>query len=117
VVGLSITDADGNFTLVVAAGPYNVIARRTLYLESSRMVNTTAGETVTLPTVTLFGGDTDNDGVVGLFDLVRVAAYYGETTPNDPNADLNGDGKVDLIDLILVGANYGATSSPWPDTE
>lgn len=116
VVGLAITDGAGDFTLVVTPGLYTVTARHNLFLEASRMVEAIGGQTVTLPTVLLLGGDTDYDGRVGLFDLVRVAAYYGETMPNDPNADLNEDGKVDLIDLILVGANYGATSSPWPET-
>ena len=53
------------------------------------------------------GGDTNNDGVVDLFELVRVGASYRTTPPADPLADCTADGQVNLFDLVLVGSNYG----------
>jgi hypothetical protein len=62
-------------------------------------------------------GDVDNDGLVDVFDLRAVAAYYA-VEQGDPNwaqastYDLNGDGIIDIFDLVIVATNYGYTYSP-----
>lgn len=55
--------------------------------------------------------DVNNDGVVDLFDLVKVAKAYA-SSPGDPNwdpeADVNGDNTVDIFDLVIISKYYGA---------
>ena len=62
-------------------------------------------------------GDVNNDGVVNIFDLRTVAAYFGvsQGDPLWPEAsvyDLNGDGTINVLDLRLVASNYGYTYVP-----
>jgi hypothetical protein len=62
-------------------------------------------------------GDVNNDGVVDIFDLRPVGAYYN-VQQGDPNwtaastYDLNGDGIIDITDLGLVAANFGYVYIP-----
>ena len=55
-------------------------------------------------------GDLNNDGKVGLDDLVILTKAYG-SKPGDqnwnPNADIKGNGKVDLADLTILATHYG----------
>ncbi len=46
--------------------------------------------------------DVNRDGVEDVYDLVIVAANFGQTGPNP--ADVNGDGVVNIADLIQVAA-------------
>jgi len=62
------------------------------------------------------GPDINKDGVVNLFDLIRVAAKYGLTVagglpPTTPE-DTNGDGVVCISDLVCVSSNYGRGATP-----
>ena len=63
-------------------------------------------------TVTSYLGDIDNDGKVGLYDLIAFAAAYdskpGDTNWN-PKADFDGDDKVGLYDLIAFAGVYDTT--------
>jgi len=70
-------------------------------------------------TIIIFGteyivGDLNHDGIVNIFDVVRLARAYG-STPSDirwnPEADLNSDNVVNIFDSVLIDQNYGATSS------
>ena len=55
-------------------------------------------------------GDTNNDGVVDIFDVVVAALAFG-TKPGDPHwnhfADINGDGTVNIYDLVSIARNFG----------
>ncbi len=62
-------------------------------------------------------GDYDQDGRVGLTDMVPIALYYGDVGPGleFPDAtsrgvaDGNHDGKINLADLTPLGTNWGVT--------
>jgi hypothetical protein len=53
-------------------------------------------------------GDINCDGKVDIFDVVLIAARYGESNP-EPYYDMNEDGKIDILDIVSVTANYGKT--------
>lgn len=110
------TDASGAFRLVVPAGRVGVRASYPGYLEiEASDVEVRVGEVARLPAVSLRAGDTDRDGDVDLFDVVRCAINFGHTMPAaDAPVDLTGDGVVDVRELILAQQNYRAISpAPW----
>jgi len=55
-------------------------------------------------------GDINNDGMVDVFDCVRVALAFG-SHPSDPNwdsqSDINEDAVVDIFDIVIVAVHYG----------
>lgn len=104
-----------NFTLYgVPAGTHRVSLFHTGYLSTTRSnVIVSAGQTTTLPPVTMRAGDTNGDGKVDIFDLVIVGISYNSQPVSDPRADINGDGTVNIFDLTLLGINY-STHAPTP---
>ncbi|MFN8472604.1 MAG: right-handed parallel beta-helix repeat-containing protein [Anaerolineae bacterium] len=99
------TKADGSFLLTVEPGIRTITAQHAGYLSSQAVI--TAETSITLPTTLLLGGDANNNGLVGLDDLVLVDSNYDLNPPLNPEADINGDGVVDLLDVTLVAINYG----------
>ena len=64
------------------------------------------------------GPDINRDGVVDLFDLVRVAVRFGMTSqgglPPEAREDTNGDGVICISDLVCVSSQYGrGTPTPF----
>ncbi|MCW5853608.1 MAG: right-handed parallel beta-helix repeat-containing protein [Anaerolineae bacterium] len=109
------TQADGSFSMSLPQGTYLIRASHPGYLSAERQV--TVGEApLPLPTVFLLGGDADNNGTIGLLDLLLLGRDYGlEVPPGDVRGDINGNGLVDLPDLLMMGANYGLSApQPWP---
>lgn len=110
------TDASGAFRLAVPAGHHRVGARYPAYMSiEAADVEVRAGQVTRLPAVSLKAGDTDGDGDVDLFDVVRCVINLGQpAVPGDTHADINGDGVVDLRDVILTQRNYRGTGpAPW----
>lgn len=105
------TAHDGTFILANAPlGVYTAEAISPGFLAAERQdVQIAAGQIVTLPDITLAGGDMDQDGDIDLFDLVVLGAAYGQSVPSDPFLDLNADSYVNLLDLVILGSNYGRT--------
>jgi parallel beta-helix repeat protein len=55
-------------------------------------------------------GDINKDGVVDIFDAIKLATAFGSTsaTPKwNPEADINKDGLVDIFDAIILANNFG----------
>jgi hypothetical protein len=112
-----VTAADGSFQIAsLTCATYDIVARRPKYLAARRTgVIVTSGAALTLPGVTLLGGDTNDDARIDLFDLVLVAVNYATCPPGDARADINDDGCVNLADLVTVAVNYGQTGpTAWP---
>jgi Ca2+-binding EF-hand superfamily protein len=52
--------------------------------------------------------DVNQDGSVGIDNLVIVSQHFGEnTTAPYPRYDVNQDGKVDILDMTLVANHIG----------
>ena len=49
--------------------------------------------------------DFDNDGTVGILDLLTLLVAWG-TDPGGP-PDFDGDGTVGILDLLALLANWG----------
>jgi hypothetical protein len=54
-------------------------------------------------------GDVDNNGVVDVFDLRTVAAFYDTI---NPTYNLIGADVVDIYDIVVVASNFGYTYIP-----
>lgn len=59
-----------------------------------------------LGTITLLGGDVNEDDVVNIFDLVKVASHMSPG-PYDEVADINLDRVIDIGDLAITAGNFG----------
>ena len=65
-----------------------------------------------IPVSQMLRWDVNNDGTVGIEDLIFVSNNFGVATPECPKVDVNGDGHVDIVDLLLVAAHFGESSNP-----
>jgi len=88
----------------VVNGTYDVTMGHSLYLSSTLTTCTVSGSgTVTLPDVTLLGGDLNADNVIDILDLSFAAAHFNQ---NFPAADITANGIVDVYDIVLIGKNF-----------
>jgi hypothetical protein len=62
-----------------------------------------------LPSLTLFGGDLNNDDCINQDDLDLLLADY--ETIDSPESDINADGNTNLSDLAILTGNYQAECS------
>jgi hypothetical protein len=88
----------GNYTISATAGP---VADETNIGDNTFTDGTVS---VTIP------GDINLDGLVDIFDAIKLAGAFGSKPPNpnfNPNADINGDGIVDIFDALLLAGHYG----------
>jgi len=56
--------------------------------------------------------DINNDGVIDILDLVKIALVYGSIPGMpiwNPYVDLNQDSRIDVFDLVMIAVNYGKT--------
>ena len=56
--------------------------------------------------------DVNDDGIVGILDLIIVASQFGNVIDGvvfGQNPDVNRDGLVNISDLIVVGSHFGET--------
>jgi endo-1,4-beta-xylanase len=110
LIAEAVTQADGNYRFAdVPAGSYTLQASAPQHLSVVYSLSLTeGGELPPLSSVTLPGGDTDNNGVIDVLDATFIGANFDiETPPAPANADLNRDQIVNLRDLVLVGVNFG----------
>lgn len=80
------------------------------YLEAyNRIVDAKALETSLENLIWIYLSDLNNDGIVDIFDIVKVAIAYG-TKPGDnnwnPDADLIQDNEIDIYDVVKAANNY-----------
>ena len=112
------TAASGEYSLAeVPPGTYTIAVRRQSYLRTWRSVTVVAGHTLTLPDVTLLGGDINQDDVIDLVDANLIGQAWNSTpaSPNwDGRADITDDGAVNILDMVAVQFNWDeAAPGPW----
>ena len=109
VIGAATTDAVGDFTLAVPmGGTYLVQAWYNGYLKAQRSSVYVVGASVNLGTVTLPGGDVNNDNNINILDVVTIISQYGTTGHATTVAvDINDDGDVNIFDLTIAAGNFG----------
>jgi len=98
---------DGTFSLTAPAGSYTVEATASGFLSAEGAATINAGETTTMPTISLLAGDIDGNGVVDQYDALTIGMSYNTASPDA--ADLNADGIINVLDLELLASNYHAT--------
>jgi hypothetical protein len=108
------TDINGNFVIAaVTVGAHtSITADAPGYLPAVCSSPTVAAPETNLPSVTLLGGDANDDGVIDVGDATMVGVTYNTSGPNLP-ADINQDGVVDIFDVILVSVNFGQGVQAW----
>jgi len=119
LVYTTTTTTDGYYELPLDAGMYDITVEMESYLDTEQAgVSVSAGGTTTLNTVTLPGGDTNDDDIVNIQDLALVGAHYHCILGDpcyDPSADINNDDIINIQDLAITGGNYLEVSPvPWP---
>jgi hypothetical protein len=118
MLGSTATDAAGSFSLQVPVDTVSVIASRTGHLSAQRpSLTLTAGGTITLPTVTLLGGNVDGDNDIDWADISAIGPYV-TTPPLSASAtdtrDVNGNSLIDWDDVTKASANGGLIGpSTW----
>ncbi len=114
VVGTTLTDSAGNFTLSLPPGMYDIEVTAPGYLkEVFSTVSISSGGTASLGPATLLGGDANGDQSIDILDLSIIGASYGlgcGAAGYDPLADINGDCLANIQDLSLAAGNYGQSA-------
>jgi hypothetical protein len=111
-------NADGKYTLrLYKPGCTYVELTDVPTIESVKKIdlNAVIGESE----ITLYTGDADGNGEVGLGDLSTISMHYGEQNVGPEDGDVDGNGEVGLGDLSVVTMNYGKVSitKKWSGTE
>ncbi len=57
-------------------------------------------------------GDINSDGIINIFDLIKVAQQLGQSVAAGSPVDVNNDGVVNIFDLIAVASNMGGAAAP-----
>jgi hypothetical protein len=107
LISTTAANTNGTFSLNAPAGSYTVIATASGFLSSQGSVTLTAGNTSTMPAISLLAGDIDGNKVIDQFDALTIGMSYNTATP--AAADLNNDGTINVLDLELLAENYRVT--------
>ena len=66
----------------------------------------------TKATTSFLAGEIVKDGIINIYDLSAVVAYFGKTMDTSAydkfaKYDLNRDGKIDMMDISIVLTSWG----------
>ncbi|HBQ27912.1 MAG TPA: hypothetical protein DD719_00520 [Desulfotomaculum sp.] len=112
IIGSVVTANDGAYTFVnLPDGTYKLVFERAGWSKViSQDVVLSAGQSKTMPDLTLLIGDMNQDTYINVSDLLWMAQYIGQnpnTVPGAKIADVNRDGYVNVSDLLRVAVNIG----------
>jgi hypothetical protein len=115
------TPPDGNYTIPdLAPGVYTATAGHISYLRSWRPISVPVGP-LTVPDVTLLGGDVDQDDHIDDADANLIGQVWN-STPDDPHwnpaADITDDGAANILDMVAVQFNWDEVApGAWGATQ
>jgi hypothetical protein len=126
--GPAFTDVTGTFQLTnLISGIHKIQATYPGYLSAEKTLTISAGSLSTnLGSVTLIGGDINNDAKINILDIGRIISLFGKTGvevksdaggcyDGDEPADINDDGNINISDLAITAGNWGRTGPlVWP---
>lgn len=104
--------ADGSFSITIPGllpGNYRYEIDTSTVVRKKHSFSVSSPNT-NLSTITLFGGDGNNDGSIDLLDYFILSDAYGQpSTSTDLSnmPDYNWDGVVDLLDYFVLSDGYG----------
>ena len=113
----AILDAEGGFWLnQLPAKNCTVAFKGTKWLQRVIAVDLSKGG-LTGATVSLPGGDADNNNTVDIADFGLLVNAYGTSQSDgsgsyDSRTDFNNDGTIDIADFGILVNNYGAQGDP-----
>ena len=105
---------NGEFSLAVPAGTYDLAVKGDKWLRRVILVDASAGDVGGL-SVQLRAGDSNNDNVVDVTDLLAIINHYNQTSASInylADADFNCDDVNDVTDLLIVINNYNRPGDP-----
>ncbi|ANE45716.1 hypothetical protein SY83_04715 [Paenibacillus swuensis] len=110
LAGTGIVNADGTYSISLAAGTYTIKASVPGHIAKSMKVGVSAAKTLHFGVLT--AGDVNGDSIVDLKDLNQANKAMGKiapwTTYQAASADINRDNKVDAVDTNYILDNYGS---------
>ncbi len=116
-IATATTNAAGEYSLNVAPGTYEISVEMDSYLDGRKSgINVTIGNTTTVNSVQLLGGDVNASDCINIFDIAAIAGSFGNSVPPAPvNLDINGDGTINILDIAVSAGNYPQCEPiPWP---
>ncbi|MDP4180304.1 MAG: hypothetical protein Q8942_04335, partial [Bacillota bacterium] len=115
----AVTDENGYFEIPDVSKsdmPYNVEISRPGYLK--RVIDVTANKDIMVSTkdspVQMWAGDIDQDGIVNMMDVMKIAKLFNKTVVNE-SADLDGNSVVNLADVMILARYFVKTSKDYPE--
>jgi hypothetical protein len=115
VASYTVTAGNGSGLVSLSFASATISGFKPLEVNSSSTFGAITGVSirVTNPSAPPLAGDIDQDGLVSILDVLRLARAYG-SRQGDPNfdaaCDLNGDGQVDMGDVLILANNFGKTN-------
>ena len=111
------TAEDGSYIIPdVPPGPHTATVSRMSYLRTWSGVDVPVG-LLTLPDVTLLGGDVNQDDHIEQFDAMSTGLAWNSTpmAPRwDERADITDDDTVNILDMVAVQFNWRQMApGPW----
>jgi hypothetical protein len=116
LVTSATANPDGTFDFTLPVGTYLVFANAEGFLGAEGFVTVSAGNTSSMPLISLPAGDIDGNNRIDPFDVLTIGINYNGALPTA--ADLNNDGIINVFDLELLASDYRkAGLVPWNDFE
>jgi hypothetical protein len=115
-----LSSSAGSYTLPSAPADGSVQIRHQSYLRASREYSGLVESEVSLPAVTLLGGDLNQDDRIDTPDAVTIGLSWLSAPADarwDPRADITADDATNILDMVSVQFNWKQSApGPWPDT-